>query len=463
MTAPWNRQKQISISPIPSSAGVSGDSSTFDDGGGISSEGDLAAYTDTDEFRALMMQTTSSESCGAMPVNAALASLVSYANEGAAEAGTPYTGFTVRTWGEVLDVVVPPKKYILGDLFACGQVQVLFGQGGLGKSRLALNIARNQVLGIPFLGMTTGEGPMRHLFVGSENDIHRWKIDTACMTRGLTAEQRGQLADNIHMTTLEGEGDSFISLGDRENINKWRETLAHSKPDVLWVDPWGDVLTGDGFDPDVRATNAILRKLAGEVNPKCGIVVLAHARTGASNIAQATGFDAANFGKDSKALFSVCRSVVNLAPCDQSQTPDIVWAPAKHNNGVKLEPLRIRLDPDTMTYSAVGPLDVEAWQAEVKAHQKGGKVNKATVEFNTDAVLELAKTVRSLAELEGEIKKMGVSRRDGVAGIDGLIRTGSLQKIPAGTRNKQMIGTPLAIQNYQNYQAPLATLERLEK
>ena len=464
MTAPWNRQKQISISPIPSSAGVSGDSSTFDDGGGISSDGDLSAYTDTPQFRALMMHTTS-ESGGTMPDGGPLAGLVAYANEGRpiepAPVANEYTGFTVRSWGEVLDAVLPPRKFIMGDLFACGQVQTIFGQGGLGKSRLALNIARNQILGIPFLGMEMSDRPMRHLFIGSENDIHRLQIDVRSMTKGLTAQQRELLTTHLLLTTLETPGDTFISLGDHENQSKWRATLAPAKPEVLWVDPWGDILSGEGFDPDVRETVSTLRKLTGEVNPECGIVILAHARTGAGNIAQATGFDAANFGLGSKALYSASRAVVNLAPYDPSQDPELAWVPAKNKNARKPEPLRIRLDPDTMTYSAVEPLDIEAWQAAVKAYQKGGAGTKKAP-FNADVVLEMANTVMTVTELKEAVVKLNVARRPVDGGILTLLRLGKLKEIPGGKKNKTMIGTPLAIQNYQNYQTPMANLESLE-
>jgi len=355
-------------------------------------------------------------------------------------------GFTVRSWGEVLDTELPPKRYFMGELFACGQVQAVFGQGGLGKSRVGTNIARNQVLGLPFLGMTTGCEPLRHLFVGSENDFHRWQVDARCMTRGLTASERQKLVNHIRMTTLEHADDCFISLADERNVMKWRDTLKSWPPDVLWVDPWGDVLEGEGFDRDVRSTISTLRKLAGAVNPDCGIVILAHSRTGAANIAQATGFDAANFGKDSKALFSSCRAVVNIAPFDQTDTPDLVWAPAKNNNARLPEKLRIRLNPDTMTYDAVEPLDVEAWQAEVRAAARmTGK--KSGAKFDDDAVLGLVDTTPlTKSELHAAIRAWNTTERDTRAGMARLLRTGKLVERKAGDRNTKLVGTPQSFQ-----------------
>lgn len=361
--------------------------------------------------------------------------------------GARGAGFTVRSWGEVLDAIVPPRRFFLGDLFGMGQVQVVFGQGGLGKSRLATNLARNQVLGVPFLGVETGAGAMRHLFIGSENDIHRWQIDFKCMTRGQSAADRDKLASHIRVTTLEHAEDSFINLGDERNVDKWRDTLRAWPPDVLWCDPWGDIIEGDGFDRDVRSTIGTLRKLAREVNPDCGIVILAHARTGASNIAQATGFDAANFGKDSKALFSCARAAVNVAPFDAGENPDLCWIPAKNNNGRRPEPLRIRLDSETLTYSVVEPLDVEGWQASVKQAAKT-TWQRTSAKFDADAVLGLLTTPITRTELQAAVQGLGVTQREARAGIDGLLRTGRLEERKAGNRNTKLLGTPQSFQNH---------------
>ena len=363
-------------------------------------------------------------------------------------------GFTVKTWGEITRAILTVKRFILGVLFACGQLQTLFGQGGLGKSRVALNIARNQVLGLPFLGQPTGDAPLRHLFIGSENDIHRWQTDMRAMSRGLDDAALAKLEEYIRVTTLENAEDCYINIGDERNIEKWRETLRAWPPDVLYVDPWGDVLEGDGFDRDVRSTLSTLRKLAGEVNPECGIVILAHARTGATNIAQATGFDAANFGKDSKALFSCSRAVVNMAPYDASENPDLCWVPAKNNNGRRPEPLRIRLYPETMTYSVIEPLDVEAWQAEVKAAAKLTP-KRASVKFDPDAALGLVSTTPlTKTELHAAVRGWKVTELDTRAGIKALIRTGKLVEQKAEKGNTWLIGTPESFKNMTSSTMP---------
>ena len=349
------------------------------------------------------------------------------------------TGYSVRSWGECVEMELPEKRYFFGKLFACGQMQVIYGQGGLGKSRLGTNLARNQVLGLPFLGAEVGK-PLKHLFIGSENDIHRWQMDARAMSKGLTKAQISCLDEHIHMTTLESGDDVSINLADDEALTKWKETLHSWPPDVLWVDPWGDIIQGEGFDKDVRSTLRTLKKNAAAVNPDCGIVILAHARTGTANIIQAGGFDAANFGKDSKALFSTARAVVNIAPFDASENPDLIWVPAKCNDGKRPEPLRITLDSETMTYNRVDSVDIEEWQANIKAtsrHQSNRPV------FDPDAVKKMfGDGALTKTELHDQIRSTGVTEQATRAGIAGMIRKEQLLEKKAGNRNQKLIGTP---------------------
>ena len=367
------------------------------------------------------------------------------------ESSNPAKGYTVRSWGEVVELNIPPKQSIVGGFFTCSQVQVIFGQGGVGKSRLGLNIARNQVLGLPFLGMETGAKPLRHLFIGNENDIHRWQIDCRCMSRGLKQEQIEKLKEHIFMTTLENPDDFLIGLDDAENRRKWQETVDKWVPDVIWIDPWGSVVAGEGSDREVRDTLAFLRNLA----PDAGIVIIAHARTGVANILQAAGYDSANFGKDSKALYSVARAVVNIAPFDDSEHPDLCWIPAKNNNGCKPESLRISLNPATMTYEAIEKLDEKEWMQRVAATSKQAQKSRS-VPCDPDAVLALVeKEPLSKSVLTQKINEQGVAIRKAQAVIEELLGTEKLKEW-AGKGNTKLIGTPECFLNKTNITSGLS-------
>lgn len=285
--------------------------------------------------------------------------------------------YSTRGWGELSRMMLAPQVFFWGDGFALGQLGTIFGQGGLGKSRISLNLCRNQVLGLPFADVSTGTQPLRHLLMGSENSIHRLQHDVRRMSAGLSSEQLAVLDDNIRMATLEHPDDPFITVASPENVLRWKATLAEHRPNVLWVDPWGDVLDGEAnSDEDTRGTLQTLRRLLRQVDPTAALIVLAHSRTGARNLAQAVGFDAANFGKGSKALYSASRCVWNLAPADESEDPSVVCFMAKNNNGPRSEPFALRLDTETMLYTRDPNFDFEAWQDLVNQRAAGKRPSR---------------------------------------------------------------------------------------
>ena len=376
-----------------------------------------------------------------------------------ADCGEPeYKGFTIKGWRGVLDAQVPPREYFFGaDFFGLEQLQCIIGQGGLGTSRLALNMARNNVLQLPFCDQPTGTRPLRHLFIGSENDIHRWKIDMLCMSRGLTGRELDLLEGHIQVTTLEAEGDAFINLGDEDAVARWEETLERFKPDVVWVDPWGDVIDGESCnDGDIRKTLAKIIRLTRAVNPKSGVVILAHARTGRANIEQCVGYDAPNFLKDGKALYSTSRAVLNLAPYDEAEHPLIVMGFAKNNNGKKPVPVVIGLDDKTLTYLKIQDLDKEEWRTMLNVNkQTAAQTCKPWDEKAEGLTLELAEQkLLCRSAFYAEVKRLtGCSKNDCEAYVQELVRAGKIKsaKDKSSTSNASKVyGSPKLIEEYVN-------------
>jgi hypothetical protein len=343
-------------------------------------------------------------------------------------------------------MMIEPPTEIWGG-WVLGAACAIFGQGGLGKSRLALNLARNQVLGLPFAGMPTAAQPLRHLFMGSENSIHRLQYDVRKMSGGLSAEQVATLGQHIRMATLEGPEDTYISM-TATNAERWLRTVEEHKPDVLWVDPWGDVLEGEAnSDEDARATISNLRRILRKVNPEAGLCILAHSRTGASNILQAVGYDAANFGKGSKALYSAMRCVWNLAPGDETEDPPLVMVHAKSNDSKRHPPLAVRLDPDTMTYSVEEGFSMEAWQADLSAKSKGKRGPKKGVDLSeeqaVDALGDESKTAGEVVQL---LRDKGANRDTAKDLLQRLTLDGTWDSWRPPTKNAPtFVGAPAAI------------------
>ena len=356
--------------------------------------------------------------------------------------------YSTRTWAELVGMELPPPRPVWGGI-VLGGLGVVFGQGGLGKSRVALNLARNQVLGLPFAGLPTGPEPLRHLMMGSENSIHRLQNDARRMGAGLDAERIARLDAHIRMATLERPEDSFISVATPENVSKWRATLEAYPPDVLWADPWGDLLDGEAnSDEDARRTLAALRHLLRRVNPEGAIVILAHARTGAANIRQAIGYDAANFGKGSKALYSAARCVWNLAPGDETEHPPLVAVHAKSNDAPRERPRALRLDAETMLYNLDPDFDFDAWAEEVgqRAQGKGGPRRKPSLSED-DAFETLGDTTQTAAQVRQLLRDKGATRDEADDLTKRLVAAGVWAEWRAPLKNTPIwVGPPSAMQ-----------------
>lgn len=354
--------------------------------------------------------------------------------------------YAVRSWGEIARMHLPPPEIVWGGC-ALGGSWAFFGIGGLGKSRLALNVARNQVLGLPFAGLPTAPRPLRHMMMGSENSIHRLQYDIRKMNGELTAEEVAKLEHHIQLATLEGEEDTDISLTPA-NVERWRLTLEGWPPDVLWADPWGDLLDGDANSDDVaRAAISVLRRLLRRVNKDAGLGILAHSRTGANNIAQAVGYDAANFGKGSKALYSKSRCVWNIAPGDESESPPLVMVHAKHNDTPGEKPFAVRLDPDTMTYHRDDGFDLEQWQADLSARARGKRgPKKGPAMTEEQAVEALGDKVGTTAEVIQILRDKGATKDNATDLVKRLVLAGTWEQWHAPVKNgATYVGPPDAL------------------
>ena len=362
--------------------------------------------------------------------------------------------YSTRAWGEIARLALPPPTWFLGECFALGfgrvRLHAIFGQGGLGKSRIAMNIARNQVLGLPFGGMSTGTKPLRHLLMGTENGIHRLQHDTRKMSSGLRPEQVALLDAHIFLATLEAADDPYVTLSDAANGERWRATIEERRPDVLWVDPWGDVQAGDAnAESDARWTIAELTKILGAVNRDAAMTVLAHARTGAKNIMEAIGYDGANFGKGSKALYSCARSVFNLAPGGEEEDPPVVVACPKNNDATRPDAFALKLNAADMTYRLDPEFNLDAWLEEVRDRAKGKRSSAKAARQRVseeDALALLRGETDTAPSVRRRLREAGATRDEADDLVKRLVASGQWEQWrPPGRNPPVYIGPEAAM------------------
>ena len=308
-----------------------------------------------------------------------------------AEATQPATGFTIRTPDEILAMVFTDDDIILGDrMMAEGQSCVIAAAGGMGKSRIVLQLIACIVTGRKFLNFDTGKKDSKWLVLQTENSNRRLHEDLKRLKCWLGDDDWQKFAAQVKFHTVETDTDGFMNLDSRDAVTNIEAAIQQQAPDNIVIDPLNDCAIGDpSKDADMKATVQSLSRICRKGNPKRSILVLHHAITGKSGAAKATGFDRASFGRNSKALLAWTRSQFNIAPVDPSSNERLIIACGKCNNGREFQTFAVRLNLDSMIYEVDPSVDVSQWEKDVT-----GSKDTAPL-MNPDRVRELCSTAGS--------------------------------------------------------------------
>ena len=367
------------------------------------------------------------------------------------------------TTADVLDIEAdesePPEEVWGGLRLAPGQLMEVIGGSGLGKSRMMLNLAVNQVLGRGFAGLPTCQRPLKWLFFGNENGYYRFRADLKKMLQFCSTEQRERIRGHIFLPTMKDPMDIYVSLADESNRMKLKTTIRYRDADVLVIDPWGAVIDGDELDDgDVRKTIFEIMDIlaANMAKPTVGII-LNHSRNGIREIADAAGFAGANYGKNSKAIFSVMRNVWNLRPAHFAEpVTKIELIHAKCSDFQPYEPRAVEFDPRTFTYDVDRTFDHMAWQTELEVAKRKG--SSLTPSQQNDALKQRYENLRQKikehvtskgslfkSELEDWMRTQGLSKNVAQSIYSNMIASGEIAKTTENVTSKVIVGTPAEI------------------
>ncbi|MCZ4287865.1 AAA family ATPase [Hoeflea alexandrii] len=172
---------------------------------------------------------------------------------------------------------VPPREWFVQELIPARQVTILNGDGGVGKSLLALQIAAASASASDVCGLSPAPG--RALYVGAEDDadeFHRRLADIA------TAQGRA-LSDleNLRVVSL-ADSDALLAIpnkaGNLEPTSLFQSLVASVgafEPRFVVLDTAADMFGGDEIKRgQVRQFIGMLRALA--LQADCAILLLAH-------------------------------------------------------------------------------------------------------------------------------------------------------------------------------------------
>jgi RecA-family ATPase len=178
---------------------------------------------------------------------------------------------------ELLMVEPTPRRWLVPDLIPAGQVTELRGDGGAGKSTLALQLCVSAVTGAPWLGLMVEHGGPA-FYLASEDDtdeLHRRLSAIAAQVK----VDRAALTD-LHVWALATEDPALAALTANRigPTPRWAELVAHVEriqPALVVLDSRADVFAGEEINrQQVRWFVGQLRVLAGRTG--VAVVVLAH-------------------------------------------------------------------------------------------------------------------------------------------------------------------------------------------
>ena len=176
------------------------------------------------------------------------------------------------------DVDVPRRQWVVEGFIPDRTVTILGGDGGTGKSLLALQLAAAVATGNSWLDLKTTRGAAIFLSAEDEADeIHR-RLYHICRHQDF---QLSSLRD-LHIIPLAGK-EALLSKPDRSSggvqpTALWAQlsqTIASIRPKLLILDTLADIYSGNEIDrAQVRAFIGLLRGLALQFD--LAVLVLAH-------------------------------------------------------------------------------------------------------------------------------------------------------------------------------------------
>jgi RecA-family ATPase len=174
---------------------------------------------------------------------------------------------------------VPEREWLVRDLIPAKNVTLLYGDGGTGKSLLALQLGAAVVTGKPFFGHAVTQGRVEFITAeDSLDEMHRRLFDIA----RATGTPLGGLS-GLHLTSL-AETDAMLAVAPDSRggalaftalYNELESVIAETRPALVTLDTLADVFGGNEIiRAQARQFIGMLRRLC--LLYDCTIVVLAH-------------------------------------------------------------------------------------------------------------------------------------------------------------------------------------------
>ena len=199
---------------------------------------------------------------------------------GVGDAANGDTKVADLNWFSAADLAgkpVPARGWLVRDMIPDRTVTLLGGDGGTGKSQIALQLSVATEIGAEWLGQLPEQGPV--VFASAEDDhdeLHRRLSDIAASHTISLADLSG-----LHLTSLAGR-NAVMGVPDKAGLIRetavWRALVAkveHVKPRLVVIDTLADIFAGnENARAEARQFIGQLRGLA--IRSACAVLLLNH-------------------------------------------------------------------------------------------------------------------------------------------------------------------------------------------
>lgn len=287
-----------------------------------------------------------------------------------------HEGMSIMSIKAVFEFECGEDDNLLADRAMCrGQFTGLIGPGGLGKSAIAFDLAVSMIFGYDWCELQTCGQGLTWLFFQTENSIRRTKHNFAALTRGRSNDDIQYLSDRLKIGLPLRDIDTDVCLADAENIAKMRAEVQLWQPHIIVFDPLADYFAGENENDamQMRETLRAIDYICRAARHPTARLIIHHSRIGRAASLGAVGYEAGAYGRGSKFLYSKCRSQINVAPGSEDESPPLVIAHGKNNDGQRFKEFAVRLDPERMRFTPDPTFDLESWRNGKAKSNAGAK------------------------------------------------------------------------------------------
>ncbi|HET7409822.1 MAG TPA: AAA family ATPase [Paracoccaceae bacterium] len=173
---------------------------------------------------------------------------------------------------------VPPREWLVPDLIPSSTVTLLSGDGGTGKSLIALQLAVSIAAARNWLGHHVNSGQVMYLSAEDDKDeLHR-RLNDISRAEGIPLADLERLSvrslagEDALLATVMQNTNVLVATGLMKELSEYAQSV---EPSLIVLDTLADLFAGNENDrAQARQFIGLMRGLA--IANRCAVVVLSH-------------------------------------------------------------------------------------------------------------------------------------------------------------------------------------------